>query len=340
MTKILNREQIIEISFNLRGQGKVIGFTSGTFDILHAGHVDYLKKAKEQCDILIVGVNSDSSVKLYKSPDRPIIGEKERIAVVSALEMVDYVFLFDEKNNNINIEFIRPNLYIKASQYSESQLSSKIIVEKYGGKVLLIPMILDTSSSKIIDKIETNFIKNLSISFEKDKSETKCIFLDRDGVINKDIEYLHEPDKLELLPNVIEGLISFQNMGYRLAIITNQPGIGLGYYSKEDFYKVMRKMFSLFKPHNIVIDKIYFCPHSFSDFCECRKPDTKLVKQGISDMNAIIEKSYMIGDKDSDINCGKKVGLKTISIGQKLGADIYASDLLDAANQIKKYENN
>src|SRR3989344_3349348 len=103
-SKIKSREKIIEIVNNLKNEGKKVGFTSGAFDILHAGHVDYLYKTKENCDILILGLNSDESIKKYKDPNRPINNFEFRAKVVSSLEMVDFVFGFEEVNNNVNIE--------------------------------------------------------------------------------------------------------------------------------------------------------------------------------------------------------------------------------------------
>lgn len=152
--KIISRESIIQAARAAQAAGKTVGFTSGTFDILHVGHVDYLRQARASCGLLIVAVNTDASVRLYKGPDRPIVSENDRAAVVAALEAVDHVFLFDEVNNNLNIDLIRPNLYIKASQYAEEKLSSKPIVERYGGKVLLIPMTLGSSSTNLIDRIK------------------------------------------------------------------------------------------------------------------------------------------------------------------------------------------
>src|SRR3989344_2588231 len=100
--KITTRERLEEKVFQWRTQGKIVGFTSGSFDILHAGHVDYLEKAKEKCDVLIVGVNSNESVQSYKGPQRPIISEELRVRALAGLESVDYVFIFNERRNRKN----------------------------------------------------------------------------------------------------------------------------------------------------------------------------------------------------------------------------------------------
>lgn len=131
-----------------------IGFTSGTFDLLHLGHLSYLQHTKHYCKILIVGVNSDHSVKSYKSPYRPIVPEQERIALVAGLECVDYVFLFSETNNQQNIQILKPGWYFKAGDYTIDQLSSATFVESYGGQTKILPYIPHLSSTAMIQKIQ------------------------------------------------------------------------------------------------------------------------------------------------------------------------------------------
>ncbi|MEK7483252.1 MAG: adenylyltransferase/cytidyltransferase family protein [Planctomycetota bacterium] len=133
---------------------KDIGFTSGTFDLLHLGHLSYLQQTKEYCKILVVGVNSDLSVKAYKSPLRPIVPEQERLALIAGLECVDYVFLFSETNNHHNIKELKPGWYFKAGDYQLSQLSSKNLLESYGGTIKILSEIPHLSSTAMIQKIQ------------------------------------------------------------------------------------------------------------------------------------------------------------------------------------------
>ena len=132
--KIKSREELALLCEDFRKQELIIGFTSGAFDLLHAGHVDYLEKAKATCDILIVAVNSDVSVKKYKGAGRPIIKERYRAKTVAALESVDYVFIFEERRNEKNIKTLKPNIYFKAGDYKPAQLTSKEIIEELGFK--------------------------------------------------------------------------------------------------------------------------------------------------------------------------------------------------------------
>jgi len=345
--KILSRGEIEGIVAQLKQKGKKIGFTSGSFDLVHAGHVDYLEKAKEFCDILIVGVNSDTSIKQYKSPDRPIVPEKWRARLIASLQSVDYVFVFDEVNNSTNITLLEPDLYIKAGDW-EGKMTSAPLVEKYGGKVVNIPITEEIKTTHIINKIKDLLkkeeLQGTEIELEKSAEKQKAVFLDRDGVINEDFGYVSEPEKFKLLPGVLEGVKSMQDAGYKIAIVTNQTGIGMGYYTREDFYKVNLEMFKHFTTAGIKIDKIYFCPHSLSEKCECRKPKAGLFKRAEKELNLDLAKCWMIGDKAADVQAGKTAGCRTILVatGHGLkersdgGEDFFVADLREASKIIQK----
>ena len=352
--KIKSVNEITQLALELKKLGKTIGFTSGAFDILHAGHIDYLHKAKEKCDVLILALNSDESIKKYKDPNRPINTFARRAKVVASLEMVDYVFGFEETNNHLNIERLKPDFYIKAGDYTMDKLTSAPLVEKYGGKVIVIPIIEKTSTSETIKKLmQLEQLKKAeciteSIELPKPTEKVKVVFLDRDGTINKDVSYLHEPEKFVFEKNVPEGLRKIEDLGYKFVIITDQPGIGLGYFTKEEMYKVHGQMFRLLAPYNLKIDRIYFCPHSIEDNCNCRKPKTGLLEKAMNSYFKMIDldNSFLIGDKTSDIRCGFDFGIKTIlvktgSAGKdnrypKIKPSYVAEDLLDAANFIDK----
>ncbi|MFO7889617.1 MAG: HAD-IIIA family hydrolase [bacterium] len=321
--KIQNRKKIAEICRNLKKQGKIIGYTSGVFDILHAGHVDYLLKASRLCDVLVVGVNADSSVKEYKGNARPVINEKQRVSIVAALESVDYAFLFSERWNKKNIELFKPHYYIKAGDYTPKQLTSGHLVEKYGGVVKIIPLKEKISTTQIIDKIfqlkkedEPVLMKKENMRHYQNKHPklSTAVFLDRDGTINKEIEYLHEPEKFKFTKNAVEGIKMIYGAGYKIIVVSNQPGIGLGYFSKEDFFKVNKKMLKELSESGILIDKIYFCPHSKSEKCDCRKPGQKLIKLATRELNLDLSQSWFIGDRTSDIETGRRAGMSTIMV--------------------------
>ncbi len=354
--KIRTREHLVQVCEQFRQEGLIVGFTSGAFDLLHAGHVDYLEAAKSQCDKLIVGINTDASIKKYKGQDRPIIHEKHRLKTVAALESVDFVFLFDERRNAKNIELLKPHIYFKAGDYSTLQLTSKKIVEQIGGQVRLIQIKEQVSTTEIISRIqlgggdEAKFVEEQEGTVHLQRKPSKmmpAIFLDRDGTINREIGYLSEPEKFELLPNVLAGLKKMQNMGYRLVIVTNQAGIGLGYFTKEDFYRVNKKMLTEVSKAGILLDKIYFCPHSKTENCPCRKPEIGLVLRAKEELNIDLAHSYFIGDSEVDIETGANSGMKTILIKSEFVTDstsleakpdFVVKDLLEAAEIILRKE--
>jgi D-glycero-D-manno-heptose 1,7-bisphosphate phosphatase len=321
--KILTRDQIAKHCEQIRAEGKTIGFTSGAFDLLHAGHAEYLETAKQHCDILVVAVNTDASVRSYKGPGRPIVDENMRVRLIAALESVDFVFLFSERRNAANIEAIRPNLYIKAGDYDASGLTSAPLVEKHGGKALLIPVKTNVSTTQLAQRAAESLGIGAADGSTDNETSTlptpppktaPAVFLDRDGTINREIEYLHEPERFELLPGAGEGMRRFQDMGYRIVIVTTQAGIGLGYFTKEDFYKVNRAMFRALKPHGVTIDRIYFCPHAVTEKCQCRKPETGLIERAQKDLNLDLSHSVMIGDKTSDLEAARRAGLTPIAV--------------------------
>lgn len=343
--KIKTRDELAALSAKLRSEGRTVGFTSGTFDLLHGGHVSYLEEAKALCDVLIVGVNNDDSVKSYKGDQRPIVPEAYRLQVVAALACVDYAFLFPEKKNRANIEALRPHFYIKAGDYSPESLSSAKYLEPWAGEVKIIPFVPGLSTTGIIEKIKEVYGEPSAVELPLALSQEKkpVAFLDRDGTINREVEYLHTAEEFELLPGVLEGLKTLQEAGYRLAIVTTQAGIGLGYFTKEDFYKVNKKMLGLFHKNGIAVDKIYYCPHSKTDRCECRKPEIGLLKRGEKDLNADMGRSVMVGDKTSDILAAKNAGVLSILVETGHGGkdkeyevspDFKAKDLAEAAKWI------
>lgn len=151
--KILNREEITAVIEDLKAAGKTIVFTNGCFDILHAGHVRYLNAARQLGDSLIVGLNSDCSVRMLKGPTRPINTEADRAEVLAALAAVDFIVLFSEQTAENTVAVIKPDIYVKGGDYSIDQLPEAKIVADGGGRIVLIPEVPGRSSSNIIKKI-------------------------------------------------------------------------------------------------------------------------------------------------------------------------------------------
>lgn len=138
----------------LKKEGKKIVFTNGCFDILHVGHTRYLKDAKKLGDVLILGLNSDESVRSLKGEKRPLVPENERADVVAALESVDYVTIFHEQTPLALIEYLKPDVLVKGGDWKKEQVVGRESVEKQGGRVIIIPEIKGSSTTNIIEKIK------------------------------------------------------------------------------------------------------------------------------------------------------------------------------------------
>jgi len=151
--KIKTISQMKPLISRLKTQGQKVVFTNGCFDILHVGHIRYLRKAKTQGDVLVVGLNTDRSVKMIKGEKRPVMPEKERAEVLSALEIVDYVVLFDEPDPLRLIAALKPDILVKGADWPKSRIIGREIVEKSGGRVVRVPLVTGASSSGVIEKI-------------------------------------------------------------------------------------------------------------------------------------------------------------------------------------------
>ena len=138
----------------------------------------------------------------------------------------------------------------------------------------------------------------------------KAIFLDRDGTLIFDEEYLADPDKVALMPGAVEALCEFRNSGYMLIIISNQSGIGRGIFSEEEMKLVNKKVADLFKAKDLEFDAVLICPHAPEDNCECRKPSPKLLLDAAEQFSIDLANSAMIGDKLSDVQCGISAGCR------------------------------
>ena len=151
--KIKTVDEIAAIATEAKKNGRRVVFTNGCFDLLHRGHVHILRQAKAAGDLLIVGMNSDSSVKSIKGPARPILPEIDRVELIAAMEMVDYIVLFDEPDPYQLIATIKPNVLAKGGDWSSDKIVGADIVERNGGRVAVIPYLKGFSTTEIIERI-------------------------------------------------------------------------------------------------------------------------------------------------------------------------------------------
>ena len=168
----------------------------------------------------------------------------------------------------------------------------------------------------------------------------KTIFLDRDGVINKEIGYLHKIDEFEFIDGIFDACLYFQSLSYKIIIITNQSGISRGYYTESDYKKVTQWMLDQFKQKNINILDIFHCPHGPDSTCNCRKPKPGMFLKAKAKHNTDMEKSWMIGDQERDIIAANSAGIdNTILIrsGHRIDESISnAKIILDSIRQAKQ----
>lgn len=156
----------------------------------------------------------------------------------------------------------------------------------------------------------------------------KALFLDRDGVINKEKNYLYKIEEFEFIDGVFETCRNFQDKGYLIIVITNQAGIARGKYTEGDFELLTEWMLGQFKKENVIVTKIYHCPHhpAFSGECECRKPKPKMILDAQKEFDIDLNQSILVGDKNSDIEAGINAGIGNsflITTGHKVDKNSY-----------------
>ena len=167
------------------------------------------------------------------------------------------------------------------------------------------------------------------------------VLLDRDGTINADPGYLSDPGAVELLPGAAEGLRRMREMGLGLIVVTNQSAIGRGYFDLDRLEEIHERLREILEAEGVALDAIYFCPHKPDDGCSCRKPGTGMVEKAMEEFGFDPEQCFMIGDKESDIELGRRVGATTFLIRSEEAdetetqADYVVDDLAEAAEGIK-----
>jgi D-beta-D-heptose 7-phosphate kinase/D-beta-D-heptose 1-phosphate adenosyltransferase len=160
MNKILERNALRNKLEELRKKGKKIAFTNGCFDILHVGHVRYLREAKKTADVLVLALNSDSSVRSIKGEKRPLMNENERAEILAALEFIDFITIFEELTPLELICCLKPDILIKGGDWPEEKVVGREEVKAWGGRVAIIPEIEGKSTTNIVEKIKKLYCSN------------------------------------------------------------------------------------------------------------------------------------------------------------------------------------
>lgn len=285
-------------------------FTNGVFDILHRGHVQYLERARALGGSLVVGLNTDASVRLLgKGADRPHNAEQDRAVLLAALSSVSMVTFFDEQTPLRLVQAVRPDIYVKGGDYDMDLLPETRFVRATGGQSIAIEFTPGYSTTSLLQRVSQE---------ENPKRENRrALFLDRDGVINRDNGYVGHWSEFEFMPNAVEGLRVFQQAGYELVVVTNQSGIARGFYTEQDFANLTARMTAELREQGVHLSGIYHCPHHpkgavplLTIDCECRKPLPGLLRQAERDLAISLPHSVMVGDRLSDIQAARAAKLR------------------------------
>lgn len=161
---------------------------------------------------------------------------------------------------------------------------------------------------------------------------TWAVFLDRDGTIVVDKHYLSDPDGLELLPNALDGLREMRDLGAELVVVTNQSGVGRGYFPADAIEPMNERLRELLADGGVELDGIYVCTHAPDDGCACRKPGTALFERAAEELNIELRDSFVVGDKDADVEAGRRINAAPIRIAPDPPG---ARDLLAAAQRVR-----
>ena len=165
---------------------------------------------------------------------------------------------------------------------------------------------------------------------------TFAVFLDRDGTIVADKHYLADPEGLELLPNALDGLRELRALGAQLVVVTNQSGVGRGYFPADAVERMHARLRELLAEGGVGLDGIYVCPHAPEDGCDCRKPASGLFERAAEELGIDLGASFVLGDKDADVEAGRRIGATPIQIGAETTDGVaQAPDLLAAARLVR-----
>ena len=210
--------------------------------------------------------------------------------------------------------------------------------------------IKDMGTPDRFEKVKQDFLSGKVARLNK-INKRSCIFLDRDGVINKDMDSAPTVEKFELLDGAAEAVKMINKSDYLAVVVTNQPMIAKGFIRRNEVEEIHKKMETLLGAEHAFLDRIYYCPHhpekgfegeipELKIECSCRKPKPGMLLEAEKDLNIDLESSWMIGDSKRDIEAGKNAGCRTVSIDSELGADFCAENLLQAVKYILKGDEN
>ena len=272
------------------------GAISGGFDIFHDGHKLALEFAAKHVDKLFVLINSDKSIKAYKGKQRPYNSFAERVAVLNKAYPNNVYIKMDELTPNHLLEKIRPNMYFLSKEWTTSPVELKA---------------LQQIKCEIVSHPQAAGISTTALSKEKIFSNS-AVFFDRDGTINEDFGYIKSEELVKISKKNLETMKKFASLPCLLFIVTNQSGVSKKIIKKKEFIKVNNKVINLIEDNGGRIDKVYYDFSSDKKPSKYRKPNIGMVLKAVKQFDISLVNSWVIGDKDSDIELGKNSNMKTI----------------------------
>ncbi len=321
-----NTKELLATLNTLRNNNK-IGLISGSFDVLHQGHKLALDFCKSKVDKLVVLINSDESIRLYKGNERPFIKLAERINDLNVYDNELFICMFNDLIPNNVLEYIKPDIYFLSSDWIKNPVE-KPILEKYNIKLLSHPELTNISTTKLNPKLDKSI---------------GAIFFDRDGTINKDVGFLNSVDKIKISSKNLRAISKLSELNYLNIIISNQSGVDRGYFNVKAVEEINNKIIKIISDNNGRIDNIYYDTSTSEKPSKNRKPNIGMILQARDDYNISLKNSWVIGDKDSDIELGKKCNMKTIYIENDkykyksdFEPDYILKNLMEAYKIIKK----
>jgi rfaE bifunctional protein nucleotidyltransferase chain/domain len=326
--KVCTLEQLFPLRARWKEQGKVVVWTNGCFDLLHVGHVRSLREARGLGDVLIVGLNSDKSIRCLKGSGRPLVPEAERAEVIAALESVDAVVIFSELTPERMLSYLQPNICCKGADYAPPHgkpVPEAVLVQSYGGRMAYLsfsPGISTTELARRASEQRPDAVRS--------PGGRPAVFLDRDGTLVEEVGYPGDPQQLRLLPGAIAALTRLRVNGYALVVVSNQSGVGRGILSQEQAGRVHQGLVDLLEKHGVALDGAYYCYHAPADGCRCRKPSPQLLLTASHELGLDLARSFMIGDKLSDVQAGRAAGGRTVLFADHLpdGSSVFAPDFV------------
>jgi rfaE bifunctional protein nucleotidyltransferase chain/domain len=308
--KVFGLDQLLLHRQRWRQEGRSVVWTNGCFDLLHVGHVRSLQEARSLGDVLLVGINSDQSVRRLKGPGRPLVPDVERAEILAALECVDRVLIFEEPTPAPILERLQPDIHCKGAEYAPPHgkpVPEAAVVESYGGRIAFLSMAPAISTTELVRRVREQAVRAMPI-----RGSRPAVFLDRDGTLIEDMDYPRDPKEVRLLPGCAAALATLKNRGFALVVVSNQSGIGRGLILPEQAEAVHRRFAELLAENGVEADAVYYCPHAPEEECACRKPSPEVLLRAARELDLCLQKSFMVGDKSSDVEAGQRAGCRAI----------------------------